>query len=82
MLYSELIAGIQKPDRPARSLFKDKTYLCYVGTQSIPRFKHSILVITTKLLMLYKAKAAVCSVNNSTDCNHHVEFLNVKPDGT
>ena len=37
--------------------------------------------------MLYKAKVAVCSEiltkkKNSTQSEHHVEFLNIKPDGT
>jgi hypothetical protein len=35
--------------------------------------------------MMYKAKAAVCSVirtKYSTQSEHHVEFSNVKPGGT
>jgi hypothetical protein len=35
--------------------------------------------------MLYKAKVAVCSdirTKQSTQSEHHVEFLNVKPGGT
>jgi hypothetical protein len=35
--------------------------------------------------MTYTAKAAVCTeirTKHSTQCEHHVEFLNVKPDGT
>ena len=35
--------------------------------------------------MLYKAKVAVCydiSKKHSTQSEHHVEFLNVKPGGT
>jgi hypothetical protein len=35
--------------------------------------------------MMYKAKVAVCSVirkNHSTQSEHHVEILNVKPGGT
>ena len=35
--------------------------------------------------MAYTAKAAVCSQirkKNSTQSEHHVEFLNVKPGGT
>ena len=35
--------------------------------------------------MLSKAKSAVCSDNrkkHSTQSDHHVEFLNVKPGGT
>ena len=35
--------------------------------------------------MVYKAKAAVCCeirIKHSTQSEHHVEFLNVKPVGT
>jgi len=35
--------------------------------------------------MLYKAKVAVCAVirtKHSTQSDHHVEFLNIKPGGT
>ena len=35
--------------------------------------------------MLYKAKAAVCSeihTKHSTQSEHHVQFLNIKPGGT
>ena len=35
--------------------------------------------------MLYKEKVAVCSdilTKHSKQSEHHVEFLNVKPDGT
>jgi hypothetical protein len=34
--------------------------------------------------MFYKAKVAVCSEirKKQTQRGHHVEFLNVKPDGT
>jgi len=41
--------------------------------------------IKTSQLMLYKAKAAVCSqirTKHSTQSEHHVEFLNVTPGGT
>ena len=43
------------------------------------------MVIKTNQLMLYKAKAAVCSdihTKHSTQSERHVEFLNVKPGGT
>ena len=29
--------------------------------------------------MLYKAKFAVCSEKGQTECNQHVEFLNITP---
>jgi len=32
--------------------------------------------------MLYKAKFAVCSEKEQTECNQKVEFLDVKPDVT
>jgi hypothetical protein len=35
--------------------------------------------------MFYKARVAVCSEihkNTQTQCEHHVEFFNVKPGGT
>jgi len=35
--------------------------------------------------MIYKAKAAFCSeirTKHSTQSEHHVEFLNIKPGGT
>jgi hypothetical protein len=42
------------------------------------------MVIKTNQLMMYKAKAAVCSEickKHSMQSEHHVEFLNVKPGG-
>jgi len=39
----------------------------------------------TNQLMMYKGKVSVCSeirTNHSTQCEHNVEFLNVKPGGT
>jgi hypothetical protein len=43
------------------------------------------MVIKTSQLMMYKAKAAVCSeirTKHSTQSEQHVEFFNVKPGGT
>jgi hypothetical protein len=43
------------------------------------------MVIKTSQLMVYKAKAAVCSEirsKHSTQSEHHVEFLSVEPGGT
>ena len=31
--------------------------------------------------MLYKAKVAVCSENTKMECNHHVEYVNVRTGG-
>ena len=42
------------------------------------------MVIKTNQLMMYKTKVAVCSdirTKHSTQSDHHVEFLNVKPCG-
>jgi hypothetical protein len=42
--------------------FKDEAYLFYIRTQSVPCSKHCpSQLYKTNLLMLYKAKAAVCS---------------------
>jgi len=43
------------------------------------------MVLKTNQLMMYTAKVAVCSevrTKQSTQSEHHVEFLNVKPGGT
>jgi len=45
------------------------------------------MVIKTNQLMTYKAKVAVSSEirkkkKHSTQSEHHVEFLNIKPGGT
>ena len=43
------------------------------------------MVIKSDQLMMYKTKVSVCSeirTKHSTQSEHHVEFLNVKPDGT
>ena len=67
------------------NLLKTKRNLLYVRNQSVPRRKLSATVIKTKQLITYKAKVAVCSdirTKHSTQSEHHVEFLNVKPCGT
>jgi len=43
------------------------------------------MVIKTSQLIMYTAKAAVCSeirTKHSTQSKHHVEFFDVKPGGT
>jgi len=43
------------------------------------------MVTKTSQLMMYKAKVALCSqirTKHSTQSEHHVEILNVKPGGT
>jgi hypothetical protein len=58
----------------------------YLNTQSVPRSKHSVLVIQTSQLMLYREIMAVCSQIHTkhinTLCGQNVELLNVKPGGT
>ena len=64
---------------------KTKRRLLYLKTQFVPRSKHSTTVIKASQLMMYKVKVAVCSdirIKHSTQSEHHVEFLNVKPGGT
>jgi hypothetical protein len=59
--------------------------MLHIRNQSVPRCKHFTTVIKTSQLMMYKAKVAVCSEirkKQSTQSEHHVEFLNVKPGGT
>jgi len=50
--------------------------------QSVPRSKHSIPVIKTSQLMLYREIMAVCSEihtkHTNTACGQNVELVNVK----
>jgi len=50
--------------------------------QSVPRSKHSVSVIKTSQLMLYREIMAVCSEIHTkhinTVCGQNVELLNVK----
>ena len=54
-----------------------------IGTQSVPRCKHCPpRLYKTKLLMLCKAKVAVCSdirTKHSTQSEQRVEFFNFQP---
>ena len=62
------------------NLLKAKRNLLYTRNQFVPPSKHFL-----PRLMMYKAKVAVCSdtrTKHSTQSEHHVEFLNVKPCGT
>jgi len=61
----------------------------WVGVVSVYRLKHfsasACTVIKSSQLITYKAKAAVCSeirTKHSTQSEHHVELLYVKPGGT
>jgi len=54
----------------------------HLKTQSVPRSKHSVSVIKTSQLMLYREIIAVCSEIHTkhinTLCGQNVELLNVK----
>ena len=54
----------------------------YVKIQSVPLSKHSVSVIKTSQLMLYREIIAVCSEIHTkhinTLCGQNVEFVNVK----
>jgi len=71
---------------PYLNILKTKRVQRYIRNQSVPRSKHfSTVVIKTNQLMLYKSKVAVSfeiRTIYSTQSEHHVEFLNVKPGGT
>jgi hypothetical protein len=62
---------------PARSPFVGETFLFYLRTQCVPRSKHCPpLLHKTNLLMLHKAKVAVCfEIHTTRQCERHVEFL-------
>jgi hypothetical protein len=47
------------PLKHAISLLNTKRNLLYISNQSVPRCKHSTMVIKTNQLMMYKAKVAV-----------------------
>jgi hypothetical protein len=61
-----------------------KRNLFYLKTQVVPRSKHSISVIKTHHVTLYRAKVAVSSEIHTKRihslCRQNVEMLNVKPD--
>jgi hypothetical protein len=54
--------------------------------QSVPRSKHSVSIIKTSQLMLYREIIAVCSEIHTKHINklygQNVEFVGVKPGGT
>ena len=61
-------------------------YLSNFKTQFVPRRKHSVSVLKTDKLMLYREIIAVCSEIHAKHINalwaEHTEFLNVKAGGT
>jgi hypothetical protein len=69
------------------SLYKRKHFHeLDIKIQSVPRSKHSVSVIQTSQLMLYREIIAVCSETHTkhinTVCGLNVELLNVKSGGT
>jgi len=58
----------------------------HIQIQSVPRSKHSVSVIKTSQLMLYREIVAVCSEIHTKHINtlygQNVEFVNVKFGGT
>ena len=58
----------------------------YIKMQSVPRSKHSVSVIQTSQLMLYREIIAVCSQIHTkhinTLCGQNVELLSVKHGGS
>ena len=63
---------------------QDQTDL-YLNTQSVPRSKHSVSLIQTSQLILYREIIAVCSQIHTkhvnTLCGQDVGLLDVKPGG-
>jgi hypothetical protein len=57
-------------------------YNAYIKIQPVPRSKHSVSIIKTSQLMLYREIIAVCSEIHTkhinTLCGQNVELLNVK----
>jgi hypothetical protein len=67
------------------NFLKRKRNLPYIRNQSYLAVNTSTTVIKTNQLKEYKAKVAVSSetrTKHSTQSEHNVEFLNVKPSGT
>ena len=70
-------------------IFKPLKTKCNISHIRIQCVSHSKLFTSVikkiNLLMMYKVKVAVCSeilTKHIRKCEHHVEFLNVKPGGT
>ena len=83
MLYKEIIAVCsQNHTKHINTLCGHKVELYIIKTQSVPRSKHSVSVIKTSRLMLYREIIAVCSQIHTkhinTLCGQNVELLNVK----
>ena len=61
MLYRELIAVCSQIHTKHTNTLCGQNVELYIKIQSVPRCKHSTMVIKTSQLMQYKAKVAVCS---------------------
>jgi len=63
-------------------MYSDHWAELYIKIQSVPHSKHSVSVIKTSQLMLYKEIIAVCSEIHTkhinTLCGQNVDFVNVK----
>jgi hypothetical protein len=64
---------------------KDEMFLFCIRPQGVPRSKRSSSrLYKNSLLISYKGKVAVCSETHkehTKQCEHNVEFLDVKPGG-
>jgi hypothetical protein len=63
------------------NLLNTKRNLLYISNQSVPRCKHFPLQLYKPTNQLYQANPAVRSQIHTTQSQHHVELLNVKPGG-
>jgi hypothetical protein len=58
----------------------------FICSQCVPRSKHTVSVIKTYQLIMYREATAVCSETHTkhinTLCGQNVELFNVKPGGT
>jgi hypothetical protein len=63
---------------------KTEAYLFYIKTQCIVHITLSTSVTKINLLMLHRAEVGVVlrsTKNTHMQCEHQVEFVNVKPGG-
>jgi len=63
-------------------MYSYKCNVFYLYIQSVPRSKHSVLILKPSQLMLYREIIAVCSEIHTkhinTVCGQNLELLNVK----
>jgi hypothetical protein len=87
MLYREIIAVCSEiHTKHINTLCGQNLDLNYKYRDRTAQWTHSISVIETNQLMLYREIIAVCSEIHTkhinTRCGQNVELLNVKPGGT